>query len=275
MSFSPKYTITNKILFNIKEITKLGVEFNNKKLPHSVYSEILENTKSLGAKTLALSSEEEKNYFKALEKFSKKIVGFSTNLILDIHNEVMTGLDVKGNVGKFKNNGIKNNVKNLVKFVNREKDLDCLILAGLFYKQFLLLEPFVYGNEKVSVLCTRVLLRDLDINLFNLLSFEKIGEVNEKDNTKWLESFTQAVLNEMLRVQKSLNSVNFKKDAELNEDQKKILKYLEKYEVIDDSKYSKITQRKKATRVLDFNKLIACGLIERCGQGRQTHYILK
>ncbi len=275
MSFSPKYTITTKLLCNIKEITKLGVEFNYKKLPQSAYSEIFENTRSLGAKTFALSSDEEKNYFRALEKFSKKNIDFSTNLILTIHAEVMKDLAAKNNVGRFRNNGVKNNIKNLVKFVNINRELDPVILAGLFYKQFLNSNPFVFANERVCILSSRVLLRDLDINIFNLFAFEKIGEVNQKDNTKWLEYFSDCILNEMLRIQKSLSTVNFKQDLELNDDQKKILKYLKKYGAIDDSKYSKITQRKKATRVLDFNKLISYGLIERCDQGRNTHYILK
>jgi hypothetical protein len=182
---------------------------------------------------------------------------------------------VRENAGKFKNNNVKNNVKNLVKFVNSSRNTDPVILAGLFYKQFLMLSPFTSENEKVAILCTRVLLRNLDIHMFNLFSFEKIGELIHQDNTKWFEHFTQVVLNEMMRLKKNLNNVNINEDFELNEDQKKILKYLEKYSVIDDSRYSKITKRKKATRVLDFNKLISCGFIERCGRGRKTHYILK
>ena len=270
MSFSPKYIITDKILFNIKEITKLGVEFNSKKLSPKTYSQLSQETYTRSAKALSLSEQEAKNYTSALEKFSKKNMEFNTNLILSLHTEVL-----KENAGKFKNDNIKNNVKNLVKFVNSNRDTDPVILAGLFYKQFLMLSPFIFANEKVAILCTRILLRNLDIHMFNLFSFERIGEVIHNDNTKWLEHFTQVVLNEMLRLKKGLNNVNINEEFVLNEDQKKILKYLEKYSVIDDSRYSKITKRKKATRVLDFNKLIACGFIERCGRGRKTHYILK
>ena len=274
MSFLPKYTITNKVLFNVKEIVKVSVELNNKKLPQNTYSSLFENTKALSVK--ALSPEEAKNYINALEKYSKKNSEFNTNLILAIHTEVMKDLSTKNNIGRFKNNGVKNNVKNLVKFVNNSrKELDPLILAGLFYKQFMVLEPFSYGTERTAALCTRVLLRDMDVNIFNLFSFEKLGQVKVKDNTKWLEYFTQVVLEEMLRVQRKIASVGFKYDMKLNKDQERVLKYLKKHQVITDSDYSKITERKKATRVLDFNKLIEQGLIERCGKGRQTYYILK
>lgn len=276
MIFSTKYTITNQLLANIKEITKVSCELNNKKFSHVVYSEILEKTKKLGVKQLSLSPEEEKNYIKTLEKFSKKNIEFNLNAILSIHYFLMNGLASKNQVGKFKNTGAKKNVKSLLKFLNSIKsDTDCLILSGLFYKSFLEIEPFVHANERVCVLGTRVLLMNLDINVFNLFVFEKIGKVGIKDNTKWLEYFTDVVLVEMLRIKKELEKVGYKPDTELNEDQKKILKYLTKHGVITDSEYSKFTERKKATRVLDFNKLMEKSLIQRCGQGRLTHYILK
>ena len=44
---------------------------------------------------------------------------------------------------------------------------------------------------------------------------------------------------------------------------------------IKNSDYSKLTNRAKATRVLDFQKMISLGLVERKGKGRATYYILK
>jgi hypothetical protein len=41
---------------------------------------------------------------------------------------------------------------------------------------------------------------------------------------------------------------------------------------ITDRDYSKLTNRARTTRKLDFNKLIKLGLIERQGNGRNTHY---
>lgn len=276
MSFSTKYTITNKLLASIKEITKVSCDLNNKKFSHITYSEILSKTKNSGAKAFSLSVEEEKNYVKALDKFSKKNVDFNLNTILSIHSLVMNNLAPKNQVGKFRNAQAKNSVKNLVKFVNDiKRDTDPLIVAGLFYKNFAQIGPFVHATDRVNVIATRILLMDMKVNVFNLFSLEKIGQVKTKDNSKWLEYFTSFVLEEMLRIKKELEKVTYKPEQELNKDQEKILKYLKKNQVITDSDYSQITERKKATRVLDFNKLIEKNLIERCGQGRQTHYILK
>jgi len=44
---------------------------------------------------------------------------------------------------------------------------------------------------------------------------------------------------------------------------------------IKDKDYSKLTERAKATRSLDFKKLIEMGLIEKKGKGKATYYQIK
>lgn len=263
MTFSTKYTISNKLLANIKDIVKVTVELNNKRFSNAMYSEMLAKTRKRGVGMLSLNEQEEKEYIQALEKYGKKTSPFDINMMSLIG-------------GEFKSNQSKKFLKSLVKYINSSrKDVDSLILGGLFYKHFFSTAPFKKNNETVNIVSTRILLMDMDVNVFNLFNIEKVGKAEVTDNTKWLEYFTFVLLQEMLRVKKELEKVGFKPDQDLNSDQKKILKYLEKHTVITDSEYSEFTQRKKATRVLDFNKLMEKNLIERCGKGRQTHYILK
>ncbi len=51
-----------------------------------------------------------------------------------------------------------------------------------------------------------------------------------------------------------------------------ILGHIDANGFITDSDYARLTERAKATRTLDFNRLIALGLIERLGSGRSTYY---
>ncbi len=51
-----------------------------------------------------------------------------------------------------------------------------------------------------------------------------------------------------------------------------ILNYIDENGFITDKDYSALTDRAKATRALDFNRLIELGLIERHGRVRNTHY---
>lgn len=276
MSISIKYTISDKLLANVREITKIVCELNNKKFSHVTYSEILEKSKKRSAESFSLKPDESRNYINALEKFSKKSTDFNLNTVMLMHSVVMSNLAPKNQVGKFRNAQTKKKVKDLIKSIsNSKKDVDPLILAGLFYKDFFSMDPFVHATDRVGILATRILLMDLGVNVFNLFSFEKIGEVKTRDNTKWLEYFTDCVLQEMFRVKKELEKSVYKPEKDLNKDQEKIIKHIEKHGFITDSEYSKITDRKKATRVLDFNKLIDKNLIQRCGKGRQTHYVLK
>ncbi|MEZ4615123.1 MAG: hypothetical protein R2867_06345 [Caldilineaceae bacterium] len=51
-----------------------------------------------------------------------------------------------------------------------------------------------------------------------------------------------------------------------------ILAYIDQHGFITDKAYAGLTDRAKATRSLDFRKLIEMGLIERLGVGRSTYY---
>jgi predicted HTH transcriptional regulator len=55
----------------------------------------------------------------------------------------------------------------------------------------------------------------------------------------------------------------------------KILAAIRERGFITDREYAKLVERAKATRALDFQKLVSLGLIERKGRGRATYYILK
>ena len=55
----------------------------------------------------------------------------------------------------------------------------------------------------------------------------------------------------------------------------KIIEAIQERGFITDRAYAKLVERAKATRALDFQKLISLGLIERKGRGRATYYILK
>jgi len=90
-----------------------------------------------------------------------------------------------------------------------------------------------------------------------------------------LEYFTDGIIDELLRVKKLLMEMSPGPAAELFPYHEKILRFIEKKGYITDSDYAKITECAKATRSLDFNKLINLGFIERKGKGRATYYILK
>ena len=133
----------------------------------------------------------------------------------------------------------------------------------------------------------------MGLNTFNLFSFENyynknvtryfefVGEIGNYyelsknvDFTKWLEYFTDGIIDELLRVKKILSIQVDPKNVVYSHDQK-VLDFVEKNGFIKNSDYAKLIKRSKAMRVINLNRLIEMGLIERKGKGKATFYVLK
>ncbi|MCO5205190.1 MAG: Fic family protein [Anaerolineae bacterium] len=181
----------------------------------------------------------------------------------------------------------------LVAFVQEQRGtLDPLLLAGLFHKQFVIIHPFMDGNGRTARLATKQLLAALGLNLFPLLSFEngynrnvtryfqQVGlrgnyydVATTADFTDWLEYFADGILDELLRLQETVSARSRTPDTRLQPHHEALLAFIDTHGFITDRDYAQLTDRAKATRTLDFRKLIDLGLIERRGRGRNTHYV--
>lgn len=169
--------------------------------------------------------------------------------------------------------------------------VDPLILAGIFHKQFVLIHPFIDGNGRTTRLATKLLLASMGLNTFNLFSFENyynrnvtkyfqvVGEVGDyydqtiRDFTPWLEYFTEGIIDELLRVEKLLPQAVTPGTA-LQPYHQVIMDIIKENGFVTDRDYAARTDRARATRTLDFRKLLDLGLIERRGQKRGTYYVL-
>ena len=341
--FKPIYSITNKLLANIKQINSIVFELNNRRFPEVVLYELERRAREISTyastsiegnplpltdvkqilktqpKNLISSEQEVINYNKALEELNKNLktdfVNFQLDLILSIHKKLVNKLVPKYQLGKlrvepvFVNNpktgktvywppdhkDVPQLMNGLMNFIIRSKGaIDSLIIAGIFHKQFVVIHPFMDGNGRTARLSTKVIMADMGLNTFNLLSFENyynrnvtnyfnnvgvLGNyydiVDSIDFTNWLEYYTDGIIDELLRVKKLLPEVSVSPKTELLAYHKKILEFIGEKGYISDRNYVKLTKRAKATRSLDFKKLIDMGLIERKGKGRATYYKLK
>ncbi|MCX6726191.1 MAG: Fic family protein [Candidatus Shapirobacteria bacterium] len=239
----------------------------------------------------------------------------SIGLILDIHKQITTGLLPDFESGKLRQkpvvvndprtgnvvylppdaNKVPGLVSDLIEYIHgHSKSVDSLILAGIFHKQMVIIHPFTDGNGRTTRLVTKVLLAKMGLNTFNLFSFENYynqnvtkyfqtvgayGDYNELsdslDFTAWLEYFTGGLIDELLRVKKLLPELGRTPDTRLEAHHLKILEYIKHNSFISDRNYAELTDRAKATRTLDFQKLLDLGLIERKGKGRSTFYTVK
>lgn len=347
--FKPKYTITDKLLADIKRVGEIINSFNNQRFPNVVLLEferiarelsthtstsiegnplpLTEVKKILKSKPAYIRDTEQEilNYNQALKNLNKKLekgrIKLSLNLILKIQKQVTSKLLPPSDCGFLRtrpvviNNpslnktvylppevsDVKPLTEDLITYINGNRgQIDPLILAGIFHKQMVIIHPFIDGNGRTTRLATKVLLAQMGLNTFNLFSFENyynnnvtkyfqtvgeygnyydlVGEhalVAKIDFTNWLEYFTEGIIDELLRVRNILPKITFSPDTELRKHHQKILEFIKKKGFVKDSDYSKLTDRAKATRALDFQKLINLKIIKRCGKGKATYYILK
>lgn len=269
------------------------------------------------SKQLRDTEKEVVNYNNALEHLNemtkKGEAKLTERLILDIQRRVTKELLPESESGYYRQSPVVVNdprsggvvymppdisevaqlVQELLMFIHSNHgNIDPLLLAGIFHKQFVLIHPFTDGNGRTTRLATKVLLADMGLDTFNLFSFEnfynqnvtkyfgKVGEFGDWyeeqqdgiDFTTWLEYFTDGIIDELLRVKDHLpNAATPKTTLQLHDNV--ILDIIDKNGYATDSDYAERTDRSKASRTLDFNKLIKLGLIEREGGGRSTHYV--
>ena len=248
------------------------------------------------------------------QQLAKDNIEFSHDLILNTQKIVVKDLIFNSQISRYRDEPVFVNdprtgktvywppdsedvqdlMDDLVKFVNRgNSKTDSILKAGIFHKQFVIIHPFIDGNGRTVRLLTKVLLAKLGLNTFNLFSFEnyynsnvsmyfeKVGVfnnyydiVNDIDFTEWLEYFTDGIINELERVSKILPKATSLRDR-LEDHHYQILDMIEEKGVIKDVDYAKVTDRSRASRILDYRKLVDLDLIERKGKGRGTYYIPK
>jgi Fic family protein len=183
-------------------------------------------------------------------------------------------------------------IGDLIDFVSRNRvTIDPFILSGIFHKQFVIIHPFIDGNGRTVRLITKALLASMGLNTCNLFSFENyynnnvtryfsyVGELGNYydicgriDFTPWLTYFTEGIIDELLRVGKELEKESVTPRTMLRPYHILILDYIDAYGFITDALYSSLTKRAKATRHLDFKKLISMGILKKEGKGKATYY---
>lgn len=249
------------------------------------------------------------------EKLEDRRVKLSLELILNIQKQVTEGLLPRFDSGSLRDKPVVVNdprtgqtvylppdvkdvkplLEDLIMFLDSNRStIDPLILAGVFHKQMVIIHPFMDGNGRATRLATKVLLAEMGLNTFNLFSFENyynqnvtkyfqtVGEfgnyydlVEKIDFTGFLKYFTGGIIDELLRVQKSLLQIAISPSTRLQTHHLKLIEYIEKNRFIADRDYARIVDRAKATRTQDFKKLMELKLIQREGKGKATYYILK
>ena len=187
---------------------------------------------------------------------------------------------------------VKTLMDDLIKFINYNiGKIDPILLAGLFHKQHVIIHPFMDGNGRTTRLITTALLGSNGLNLFEIFSLENYYNQNvnkyfdyvgamgdyyeakqEINFTSWLEYFSDGILDELKRAQKTL--LQFSKHLRLEKHHQDILNYIKEHGSISQREYATISNRSLAARKNDFQKLLNLDLIRSEGKGKATYYTI-
>ena len=176
-----------------------------------------------------------------------------------------------------------------VDWLNDEKDISPILMAGVAQHRFVDIHPFLDGNGRTArVLCTLILYQNgYDFKrLFSLSEFydknrrqyyDSIQSVREMgmDTTVWLEYFVRGLKNQMLEV-KNKGEVAIRKEVvieraemlNLNDRQRKILMYLleEKRASVDE--IGRMFDFVRRTIQRDLAKMVELGLIKEVAKSK-------
>lgn len=333
---NPKFTLTSKLLTNLTEIERFYGQLEGIRIPQQLQlnlertnliqssyasNSIEGNPLSVGEVTNLLlndrvptnrSEKEVVNYFSILKNLDKKTTElFNVSLILNIHKELLMGIDdkIKGQirnvpivVGKrqpdqiiIKHNppshdkkSIETALNSLTDWIGKTKDLP-ILKAGIFHHEFVYLHPFEDGNGRVCRLLTALILlsANYQINKYFVLDdyydidrsqySDSLNSADLGDKTKWLEYFTDGVkysLQSALgRVQEGIAKLSL--DIRPSPREQQALEIVRQYKEITSSD---LVKELKITRQQAFNLLKSLsekGFLDKKGSTKDSFYVLK
>lgn len=180
-------------------------------------------------------------------------------------------------------------MKEFMEWLNKEKDVSPVLMAGVAQHRFVDIHPFLDGNGRTArVLCTLILYqKGYDFKrLFSLSEFydknrreyyDSIQSVRETgmDMTVWLEYFVRGLKNQMLEV-RSKGEVAIRKEVvieraqglNLNDRQQKILMYLHDEKRASVDAIEKRFNFVRRTIQRDLSKMIELGFVKEVAKGK-------
>lgn len=192
---------------------------------------------------------------------------------------------------------LHNEFSKFLDYANNSAD-DDLIKAAVVHLWFLILHPLDDGNGRIARALTEIFLKRSDQSRYRFYSmaaqimkcrrqYYEILEATQKgslDITNWLvwflDNLQAAISNSTELTQKTEKIAAFwLKNAKIsfNDRQRKIISMLlnDFHGNLSSGKWAKICKCSQDTASRDINDLIEKNILEKSGQGRSTHYLLK
>lgn len=187
-------------------------------------------------------------------------------------------------------------MQEFIQWLNKDKDISDILIAGIAQFQFVHIHPFLDGNGRTARLLSTLILYKTGYDFKKLFTlseyydkerpayYKAIQSVRENnmDMTYWLEYFIKGLSSQMSQIMEKSKRIikcdSVLKKAEaigLKERQVNALRFIVQNQSISRSQYVKNFKVSLRTANYDLSLLESYRLIERIGVGRTIKYILK
>lgn len=189
-------------------------------------------------------------------------------------------------------------IKELVTFIQKEREMHPVLKAGVVHYEFVRIHPFLDGNGRVGrALSTLVLFKEgYDIRQFFALEehfdsspdeyYAALQSVEKKegDQTDWLVYFTDCVAAELSKIKDKIEKISsdvlLKKKlggpVMLTDRQLKIIEYIKENGFIENKAYATLFRMVSEDTVLrEVQDLVKKGILKKQGVTKGVKYVMK
>ncbi len=178
-----------------------------------------------------------------------------------------------------------------------------VLKAGITHYVLVAIHPFTEGNGRTARAMTTLILMQENYNIRRLFALEEYfdrhaenyynslqavslqkGEINDRDQTPWLEFFTTALATELKKVEEKVRHISSdihlkkklgNKQIPLNRRQVKLVEYMREYNALRMSDAREIIPMVSDDTIWrDLRKLIKAGIVEKKGSTKGAYYRL-
>ena len=190
-------------------------------------------------------------------------------------------------------NSIKNDMADLVDWINNVEELHPVIAAGIVHYEFVRIHPFVDGNGRTGRVLTAMYLHTSEFDMDRMFTldeyydknrpsyYEALNSVdqNTQDMTQWLEYFIEGFKCSMREIKDQLLLIlpekSEKSRVKLSDKNRKILEHIHLNGTITNSEVQKLLKISRQGAYKDLRYLMDKNIIEQRGGSRSTYYVLK
>jgi Fic family protein len=222
---------------------------------------------------------------------------FRNSKVVVGHQELVKGaatIKVKHDPPAHTQREIKRMVKELIEWVNKEKNTQPILKASIFHHRFVYIHPFYDGNGRVTRLLTSyiLMLNGYEVTRYFILDdyydidklqySDKLHSADKGNLTEWLEYFTeglayslQAALGKIKEYKEDkLEDVKGEKRALVSKREEDVLRIIMELKAVRSSDIAKKlgVSRQQAFRLLD--SLVEKRILKRFGKTKSSYYEL-